>query len=80
MPIRKVDPKGVSFSVLKYIPEDSARHYNFAPFNLSDGILEVGVIDPDNIQAMDALQFISAKLNIPFKIFLISKIWMNFIF
>ncbi|MEI8175140.1 MAG: GspE/PulE family protein, partial [bacterium] len=45
----------------------------FAPFNLTDGILEVGVIDPDNIQAMDALQFISAKLNIPFKIFLISK-------
>ncbi len=73
MPIKKVDPKAVSFNVLKYIPEDSARHYNFAPFNLSDGILEVGVIDPDNIQAMDALQFISAKLNIPFKIFLISK-------
>jgi type IV pilus assembly protein PilB len=35
--------------------------------------LEVGIIDPENTQAMDALQFISAKIGIPTKIFLISK-------
>jgi type IV pilus assembly protein PilB len=73
VPTKKVDVKNLSFNVLSYIPEDSARHYNFAPFALADGILEVGIIDPDNIQAIDALEFISAKLNIPFKIFLISK-------
>ena len=58
---------------LKYISEDSAIHYHFAPIELKDGVLEVGVIDPENIQAMDALQFISAKIGIPFKIFLISE-------
>ncbi len=73
MPIKKIDAKGMSFDALKYIPEDSAKHYNFAPFALADGVLEVGVTDPSNIEAMDALQFISAKLGIPFKIFLISK-------
>ncbi len=73
MPIKKVNPKGLSFDVLKYIPEDSATHYRFAPISLNEGVLEVGVIDPENIQAMDALQFISGKLGIPFKIFLISK-------
>ncbi len=73
MPTKKVDAKGISFDVLRYIPEDSARHYKFVPFNLSEGVLEVGVIDPENIKAMDALQFISVKLGIPFKIFLISK-------
>ena len=73
MPTRKIDLKALSFEVLKYIPEDSARHYQFAPFGLTDGVLEVGVIDPENIQAMDALQFIGAKLGMPFKIFLISK-------
>src|SRR5258708_33826712 len=72
IPIKTVDVKKMSFDVLKYIPEDSARHYRFAPFALNDGVLEVGVIDPENIQAMDALEFISAKLGIPFKIFLIS--------
>lgn len=73
MPTRGVNLKDLSFSALKYIPEDSATYYNFAPIGFTDGVLEVGITDPENIQAMDALQFISAKLGIPFKIFLISK-------
>ena len=35
--------------------------------------MEVGITDGENTQAIDALQFISAKLGIPFKIFLISN-------
>jgi len=73
MPIKKIGQKGVSFDVLKYIPEDSANYYRFVPIGLTDGILEIGVLDPENIQAMDAIQFISAKIGIPFKIFLVSK-------
>ncbi|MCX6753261.1 MAG: GspE/PulE family protein [Candidatus Nomurabacteria bacterium] len=73
MPIKKIVTKTLSFEALHYIPEDSATHYHFAPIGLKDGVLEVGVTDPENMQAMDALQFISAKLNTPFKIFLISK-------
>lgn len=73
MPIKKVNVQNMSFDVLKYISEDSAAHYHFAPIELKDGVLEVGVIDPENTQAMDALQFISAKIGIPFKIFLISE-------
>ncbi|MCE9585475.1 GspE/PulE family protein [Candidatus Nomurabacteria bacterium] len=73
IPVRKIDAKNMSFDILKYIPEDSARHYNCTPIDLKDGVLEVGIVDPENIQAMDALQFISAKIGIPFKIFLISK-------
>ncbi len=73
IPIKKVNVQEMSFDILKYIPEDAATHYHFAPFGLESGVLEVGVTDPENIQAMDALQFISTKLGIPFKIFLISK-------
>ena len=73
MPIKKLKDGGSTFDALKYISEDSAMHYNFVPIILREGVLEVGVINPENIQAMDALQFISAKLGIPFKIFLISK-------
>jgi len=73
MPVKKVNTEDTSFDALKYISEDSAAHYHFAPIELREGVLEVGVTNPENIQAMDALQFISAKLGIPFKIFLISK-------
>ncbi|MFZ2204974.1 MAG: GspE/PulE family protein [Minisyncoccia bacterium] len=73
IPTKKVNARALSFDALKYIPEDSATHYSFVPLSLKEEILEVGVTDPENIQAMDALQFISANIGIPFKIFLISK-------
>ncbi|PIR68317.1 hypothetical protein COU49_02010 [Candidatus Nomurabacteria bacterium CG10_big_fil_rev_8_21_14_0_10_35_16] len=73
IPTRKVNVQEMSFDTLKYISEDSATHYGFAPIALKDGALEVGVINPENVQAIDALQFISTKLGIPFKLFLISK-------
>ncbi len=69
----KVNRKEVSFAILKYIPFDSAKHYNFVPFGLHEGVLYIGIVDPENISGLDALQFISAKINIPFKTFLISK-------
>ncbi|MEK7614228.1 MAG: GspE/PulE family protein [Patescibacteria group bacterium] len=73
VPARFVDPKKVSFDILKHIPEESAAFYKFVPIAINDGVLEVGIVDPDNIEARDALQFISSKINLPFKIFLISK-------
>ncbi|MEK9182456.1 MAG: GspE/PulE family protein, partial [Patescibacteria group bacterium] len=73
MPVKKVNIHELSFDIFKYISEDSAKHYQFAPIDLQEGVLWVGVTNPENVQAMDALQFISAKLGIPFKIYLISK-------
>ena len=73
MPIKKVNMQETSFDALKYISEDSAAHYHFAPIEFREGVLQVGVINGEDTQELDALQFISAKLGIPFKIFLISK-------
>jgi type IV pilus assembly protein PilB len=73
IPVKKVNIKDASFfSALKYIPEDAATHYHFAPIEFKDGVLDVGITEGENTQALDALQFISAKMGIPFKIFLIS--------
>jgi len=63
----------IGFNVLSYIPEESAIHYKCVPILLNDGVLEVGLVDPDNIEARDALNFISSKAHLPFKIFLISE-------
>jgi type IV pilus assembly protein PilB len=72
LPVKNVNLEKMSFNVLKYISEDSATHYHFVPIELKDEVLEVGITDPENIQAMDALQFISSRIGVPFKIFLIS--------
>ena len=72
MPTAKVDVKKISFDILNFIPEDSATYYHFVPFALIDDVLQVGITDPENIQGIDALQFISQKIGKPFKIFLLS--------
>jgi type IV pilus assembly protein PilB len=63
----------VPLSILKYISEDAAIHYKFIPISLKDGVLEIGMIDPDNIESRDALTFIVSKLNIPYKIYVIAE-------
>src|SRR3989338_1408019 len=73
IPTRVIENQDVPFELLKYVPEESALHYKFVPIGLHEGVLEVGVVDPDNIEARDALNFISSKINLPFKIFLISE-------
>lgn len=77
IPTRRIGKTAIPFDVLNYIPEESALHYRFVPLAVKDGVLEVGIIDPDNIEALDALNFISAKINLPFKIFLITEADFN---
>ena len=70
---RSLEGIKIPFEILKQVPEESARYYGFVPLGIEDGVFEVGMVDPDNIEAREALQFIASKLNLPFKIFLISK-------
>jgi type IV pilus assembly protein PilB len=72
IPVRSLMEANVPFEVLDYIPEESARHYHFVPIGLVDGTLEVGILDPDNMEARDALNFLATKKNIPYKVFLIT--------
>ena len=73
IPTREVGEKSVPFDILGLVPEESARHYSLVPLGEADGVLEVGVTDPDNLEARDALTFISAKIGMPYKLFLITE-------
>lgn len=73
IPVRTLGEMKVPFEVLEYIPEESALHYKFAPIGVVDGALEVGLVDPDNIEARDALNFIATKRGVPYKIFIITE-------
>ncbi|PIT91033.1 hypothetical protein COU17_02565 [Candidatus Kaiserbacteria bacterium CG10_big_fil_rev_8_21_14_0_10_49_17] len=72
IPTRTLGKTPVPNEVLSYIPEESATHYGIVPIGIADGVLEVGIIDPDNIDALDALNFISSKIGLPYKTYLIS--------
>jgi len=71
IPTKDLEGQDVPYDILKFIPEESALHYQLVPLDVKNGVLEVGLVDPDNIEARDALNFISGKVNMPFKVYLI---------
>ena len=58
----------LSEEATQYIPEESARHYRMVPLGVEDGVLIVGVVDPDDYGLRDALNFISARHQMPYRL------------
>ncbi|MDP3875155.1 MAG: GspE/PulE family protein [bacterium] len=73
IPTKSLKDIEVAGSVLEYIPQQSAEHYRVAPIGVKDGVLEVGAVDPNDLEARDALNFISSRIGMPYKLFLISE-------
>lgn len=71
IPVKEVDPRTVLQKTLRLIPADAAKIYKFVPIGENESVLEIGILDPENVGAMDALTFITAKLGKPFKLFII---------
>lgn len=55
-PFVNLDPKNVDPSLLKLIPERIARRYNAVVFGEENGIKQLAMEDPDDLQAVDSLQ------------------------
>lgn len=72
IPVRFLEGRRVPFEILKNIPEDSAKFYQVVPIGEAEGMLEVGMVHPDDVNAQEALKFIASRLNLPFKIYLIT--------
>ena len=64
IPTRDLKGKKISPEILKYIPQESAEYYQLAPIGIKDNALEVGIVDPDNTEARNAISFIADKLGI----------------
>lgn len=79
IPVREIGEQDrIDPVVLRYIPEESARHYGMIPIALEEGILVVGITDPENLAFRDALNFITAKNQIPYRLVLILELDFGF--
>jgi type IV pilus assembly protein PilB len=74
---RILEDTKIPVSVLRNIPEESARYYFVVPLAVIDSVLEVGIADPDFTQARDVVQFIASKLGVPFRLYVISLTEFN---
>ena len=73
VPFKNLENTPAPFETLKYIPEKSVDYYKIIPLGIQDGTLEVGFVDPNNMEARDAVSFISSKHQLPFSIYVISE-------
>lgn len=73
IPLFTLGDTKIPYDVLRFIPEESAMHYSFVPLSAADGVLEVGMMDPDNLESVDALNFIARSSGMPFKLYKISR-------
>ena len=72
IPLKKFEPKEISPEVLKEIPEETANFYKIIPISKKEKTLEVGMVYPEDLDAMEALKFLARKKNLEIRIFLIT--------
>ena len=72
IPLKEVLPEDVSLNILELIPYDSAKYYKMIPLNKKEALLEIGMVYPENLQAQEALKFLSRQAKFSYKVFLIT--------
>lgn len=60
-------------NILSLIPEESAAFYKVVPLSIKEDKLEVGIVDPENIKAKEAVNFITRQKRLGFRLYLISE-------
>lgn len=71
---RKVDPKKLELQNLEILPEDTARFYQVIVLGQrqQDGVVEIGMVYPEDLKAQEALRFLSREKNFQYEISLIT--------
>lgn len=79
IPYKKVLPEEISKDILSLIPEETARTYKLVPLSKTSDMLVVGMLNPDDSKAQEALRFIAKQLKINLGVFLISAEDLNLV-
>ena len=72
IPLRSVEPKDIPLKVLELIPEDAAAHYRMVPLTKRQGLVEVGMVAPEDAKAKEALNFLARQGGFSFQVALLS--------
>jgi len=77
IPYIDLNDKEIPIEVLKEIPEEAAAFYGFVPVSRKGNVLEIGMVNPENLKARDALRFIIRSGGLEAKIYLIDEIGLK---
>ncbi len=72
LPIVELNKIDVDKNALKEIPENTVIFYKIVPFAKDISTLRVGIIDPENVDALEAIKFIASNKDLVIEKYLIS--------
>ncbi len=71
--------KKISPDVLVLISEEAARYYKMIPLGLDGNVLNVGLVNPNDVKAQEALNFLASRNGLVAQVFKISENeWLSF--
>jgi type IV pilus assembly protein PilB len=73
VPLADLSGRMISTDVLREISEEAATFYQFVPIEKKDGVLEIGMLSPDDLKSQEALHFIAQNRKFEPKIFLLTQ-------
>ncbi len=76
VPYKKIKAEEISDETLKLVSEDAVRNYKIVPIDKTGEMLVVGMLNPDDSNAQDALKFIAKQSRINLGVYLIApSVW-----
>ncbi len=72
VPYEKIDAKALDESLLQLIPEETVRTYGVSPLAKEGDTLVVGMVQPDDSRAQEALKFVANRQRLNLGVYLIS--------
>lgn len=71
--------KKIPPDVLILISEEAARYYKMIPLSLSGNVLDVGLVNPNDVKAQEALNFLASRNGLVAQVFKITESdWIGF--
>jgi type IV pilus assembly protein PilB len=72
--LRSLAGKSINLDIFKLVPFEATQHYKFIPMGVDrkKGVLEAGMLNPEDVEAREALKFIAHRNNLSPKIYLIT--------
>jgi type IV pilus assembly protein PilB len=72
IPYQKVDLSTITDKIIEIIPEETARNYKIAPLAIAGDMAVVGMVDPDDPRAQEALRFIAKQNKMSLGVYVIT--------
>ena len=70
VPYRPVDPNAIPDEIVSLVPYETSRTYKVIPIEKKDSMLVVGMLDPQDVQAQNALKFIAKQARLSLGVYL----------